>query len=358
MSSTSACARALRALLLPFLLLLFAFLAATGRATADDRPRPDGHAPAGVMFDHMHKKGEWMIGIRSTSTWQSGPVLFGREEATDAGLVAAGFSSAPHRMAMHMVMLDLMYAPMDWLNLMVMPHYMTMGMKMRDLPVPAHGDHDEEAHDHGAGHGDHGNSSFSDTVVAALLRLCDTDGHRLHAGLGLSMPSGSVTENGPDGRALHYGMQVGSGTWDFIPSLTYTGHAARWGWGAQVTATMRLDRRNEAGFRFGDQLSATAWGSYRLTDWLSASLRFQHTRQGDIEGHYNRPHNHASPPDLQANYGGRFLDLGLGANLVAPGGRLAGQRLGIEWLVPVRQDPNGFQLKRQGALHLSWSAVF
>ena len=24
----------------------------------------DTHAPAGVMFDHMHKAGEWMVGFR------------------------------------------------------------------------------------------------------------------------------------------------------------------------------------------------------------------------------------------------------------------------------------------------------
>ena len=26
--------------------------------------RPDAHAPIGVMLDHMHKKGEWMVSYR------------------------------------------------------------------------------------------------------------------------------------------------------------------------------------------------------------------------------------------------------------------------------------------------------
>ena len=41
----------------------------TGAAHADPAgPAPklaDQHAPAGVMFDHMHKAGEFMVGVRS-----------------------------------------------------------------------------------------------------------------------------------------------------------------------------------------------------------------------------------------------------------------------------------------------------
>ena len=31
----------------------------------------------------------------------------------------------------------------------------------------------------------------------------------------------------------HYGMQLGSGTWDFNPSITYAGGRGPWFWGAQ-----------------------------------------------------------------------------------------------------------------------------
>jgi hypothetical protein len=37
---------------------------------------------------------------------------------------------------------------------------------------------------------------------------------------------------------------------------------------------------------------------------MSGSLRLLRVSQGDIDHHYNRPHNHGSPPDLQSNYVG------------------------------------------------------
>jgi hypothetical protein len=82
----------------------------------------------------------------------------------------------------------------------------------------------------------------------------------------------------------------------------------------------------------------------------SASLRGLYTEQSVIEGHYNGPHNHSSPPDLQFNYGGRFWDIGFGVNTVVPGGPLKGLRLSAEWLQPVMDDPNGYQLEREGTL--------
>jgi hypothetical protein len=82
-------------------------------------------------------------------------------------------------------------------------------------------------------------------------------------------------------------------------------------------------------------------------------------RQAAIEGHYNDPnHNHSSPPDLQPNYGGRFLDVGFGVNTVVPSGPFKGHRFSLEWLEPVYDDVNGYQLERDGTLWLNWSKAF
>lgn len=61
---------------------------------------------------------------------------------------------------------------------------------------------------------------------------------------------------------------------------------------------------------------------------------------GDIEGHYNGPHDHSSPPDLQADYRGDFLDI----DTVALEGPLRSNRLSLEWLQPVHPDVNGYPL--------------
>jgi hypothetical protein len=62
--------------------------------------------------------------------------------------------------------------------------------------------------------------------------------------------------------------------------------------------------------------------------------------------------------DFPQNYGGRFWDLGFGLAARVPSGYLAGNRLKVEWLQPVVQDVNGYQLERTGTLTAVWSVEF
>ena len=97
------------------------------------------HAPAGVMFDHMlPKAGDFMVGYRYMWGSQSGNMLNGSNAVSDPAIVAGGCGGdpcylTPDSMSMSMHMLDLMYAPTDWLTLMLMPQFMDMSMSMRNL---------------------------------------------------------------------------------------------------------------------------------------------------------------------------------------------------------------------------------
>jgi hypothetical protein len=62
--------------------------------------------------------------------------------------------------------------------------------------------------------------------------------------------------------------------------------------------------------------------------------------------------------DFPDNQGGKFLDVGLGLNLSVPTGHLAGNLLSLEWLEPVRDDFNGFQIRRRGMLTARWQFNF
>jgi hypothetical protein len=355
-------------------------LVSTPLAAHDGGPLPEGHAPAGVMVDHLHKAGEFMVGYRYGYFRNDGDYLHGTKSVDDHTLrnYACVFPGqdplAPasnkcrmkqKSMTMHMHMLDIMYAPTDWLTLMVMPMWMSMDMTMTPVAGGMHGG--------GGGHGghmgnhSHGTEDFGDTIFGALIQLSSGPGYNLHTGLMVSAPTGPVDKKSscPGGHGHgggscfeHYMMQIGSGTWDFMPSLTYTGRMDRWSWGSQIGGVLRLEDENESGYRLGDVFYATAWGSYRLADWISASVRLLHTQQGEIEGHYNGPHKHGSPPDLQYNYGGRFWDIGFGINTVVPSGPLQGHRLGIEWLEPIEDDVNGYQQERDGTLWVNWSKAF
>lgn len=98
-----------------------------------------------------------------------------------------------------------------------------------------------------------------------------------------SVPTGSVDKK-TNGVFTHYMMQPGSGTWDFLPSITYTGRADRFAWGAQVLGVVRMEEENDSGYRLGNVFQATGWGSYRFADWISASVRGLYTDEGQIEG--------------------------------------------------------------------------
>ncbi|MFA6162351.1 MAG: DUF3570 domain-containing protein [Methylobacter sp.] len=337
------------------------------------------HGPAGVMFDHMlGKTNDMMVGYRFMYSRQSGDMLHGSNTASDLDIVNNGCGSdrcrlTPTYMDMSMHMLDIMYAPTDWLNLMLMPQFMDMEMNLRTLdgapPV------DPGGHIHtGTGHATGG---VGDTGMYALVKLFDMPMHHVHLGLGVSAPTGDVdiklrrTHKRDEG-FIHYGMQLGSGTWDFKPSLTYTGKLDDWSWGAQLSGTKRLEDKNESGYALGDIFQSTAWGGYSLTRWLSASIRGVYTVQGAINGQFNptpgvvgvnyelvdNVNPKSGPMDFPTSYGGRYWDIGFGLNAVVTGGALAGNSFGVEWLQPVSTDVNGYQLDRVGALSATWSLAF
>jgi hypothetical protein len=328
---------------------------------------------------------------------------------------------APTEMTMNMHMVDLMYAPTDWLNLMLMPQFVDSEMSMRMLD----GALDDVAYSghHGNGGRNHSESTggVGDTGMYALFKLFKQQDHEAHLALGLSAPTGDVGIRlrqlaRKDIGYTHYGMQLGSGTWDFKPSLTYTGRQDDLTWGGQLSGTKRLDR-NESGYALGDMFQTTAWGSYDLTHWLSASVRGVYAWQGAIRNQYKRDSTgaqnpsascpttdymiqdsdpdtgdsvgspyldqdsynsciasaiesnvylqhqqdslqRATSPDQPSNYGGHYVDVGLGLNVTIPEGSFAGHSLKFEWLQPVYTNVNGYQLNRDGALAVNWSVPF
>jgi hypothetical protein len=339
--------------------------------------------PAGVMFGHMLPAADdVMVGYRFMYSREDGDLLHGGQTVNDAQVIAHGCAdhdvtcrTAPTYMNMQMQMLDIMYAPTDWLNLMLMPQFVNMDMDGRGLTgvtpaVTAMMDHL---------HGTHATGGVGDTGAYALFKLWNAGEHKLHLTVGGTAPSGdSAIEmnrmHQMDAGYIHYGMQLGSGTWDFKPSLTYSGKLDDWSWGAQVGGTKRLDSRNASGYALGDNLQASAWGGYSLTDWLAGTVRGIYSSQNAIQGRYkplagNDDHMnplHISPDvnykygtvDQPGNYGGRYWDIGLGLNAVIPDGQFAGHHFSVEWLQPLMEDVNGYQLQRSGTLNATWSYMF
>jgi hypothetical protein len=338
-----------------------------------------GHAaPAGVMYSHMlPRAGDFMVGYRYMYHRQGGDILHRSGVASDADIIQRGCGDKlcklkPADHSMHMHMFDLMYAPTDWLNLMLMPQFVDMEMSFDRIDGAPPLDPTETHH---AAHS-HSTGGVGDTWMFALVKLWETQGHHLHASLGLSAPTGEVDlrfrrNHGEDQGFIHYHMQLGSGTWDLLPSLTYTGQMGQWSWGGQLSGAKRLEQENDSGYSLGDMFQATAWGGYSLTDWLAASVRGVYTTQGAISGKFTPSlanvedtdgkivladiNSRLSPVDLPANYGGRYWDIGFGLTATVPFKGFEGNQVSVEWLQPIEDDVNGFQLEREGTLSVTWS---
>lgn len=333
-------------------LVCFAALFIATTAFADIAP--DSHGPAGVMYEHLHRQGEWMVGYRAMFQ-RSDDLRHGGSDVGLGDLADQGYSVAPTNMTMTMHMLDIMYAPTDDLTLMLMPQYMTMDMTMTPAGLSHHDSHGMPVHTESHSHGV---SALGDTVMAALFRLGRVANQEFIGTLGVSAPTGDVHKKNPNGTFMHYGMQVGTGTWDLLPSFTYLGRDDALTWGAQAGAALRLEDRNKAGFAFGERYHLTGWSAWRFAPWISASARLQYTKEGDIDGHFDGPHNHASPADRQPNYGGEWTEVGLGINTAMQSGTFGGMRIAAEYVFPLRDHYRGYQLARQEGINMNISRAF
>ncbi|MEA3221383.1 hypothetical protein [Immundisolibacter sp.] len=330
-------------------------------ADAPQTGRADGHAPIGVMADHLHRGGEWMVGYRFMRAWQDqlrdGTDRVSKQRAYSSTAAGGyGYHDAPTRMEMNMHMFEAMYGWSDRITLMLMAIYMDMSM---DAELHAHG--------HAAPVQYRMDSSgWGDMEVAALFDAGHTAHGRWVGKLGLSLPLGSITERDgmPHGALgamipvrMEYSMQLGSGTYDLRPAMTYSEQRDGWSWGAQASAVLRLGE-NDQDYRLGHRGELTAWAARLWTPAVSTSLRLLGSRWGNIQGRDDAIDAGMSPaadPDAQ---GGQRVDVGLGMNLYAPTGALKGQRLALEMPRPVYQDLDGPQLANDWTLNAGWQFAF
>lgn len=317
--------------------------------------------PAGVMYAHtLPRAGDFMIGYRTMYMRRSGDFKEGSKGASDAVLVAnacgdVGCSAASSSMSHQMHMLDLMFAPTSWLSLMLMPTYLDNDMRLRAL--------DGGVQDVHSNHERHETGGFGDTRFGALFGLFHRDQHHIQLGLVMSAPTGDTSvrfrrDHGVERGFVHYDMQLGSGTWDFLPSLSYLGSRGRFLFGAQATGIVRMENEGPNGYALGDEAQVSVWGGIDLTNWLAATLRGIYTDQGRIHGRFDRPSSLRTPGDWPSNAGGHLFDLGIGFEVSVPRGSFEGMQLSVEWLQPLAENWNGFQLERTGTLAASVGMSF
>jgi len=211
-------------------------------------PHAMDHAPIGVMADHRHKKGEWMLSYRFMHMDMEGnrdgtQSLSPTEIATSVPNRFFGqpmqpptLRVVPTQMPMNMHMIGGMYGVSDRVTLMAMTHILDIEM------------------DHVTFRGGMGDtvlggfttraSGLGDSRIAAIIGLDDNTkpDRQINLNLGLSLPTGSNEKTdqiltpmgGTPSPRLPYPMQLGTGTYDFAPALTYFEKSGKFGWGTQV----------------------------------------------------------------------------------------------------------------------------
>ena len=312
--------------------------------------RPDGHAPITVMGDHMHAMGEWMFSYRFMTMDMEGLLKGSDNVSTNSMLTKNGgdYAMLPEKMSMDMHMLGTMYAVSEKWTLMAMLNYldndMDMNMEMGAMKMVMKSSAES--------------SGFGDIKFSGLYDLASWDnGQRVHLNVGISAPTGSIDEKASDGKILGYGMQLGSGTWDFLPAITFLGQTDNYSWGAQVGGALRMGD-NDRDYSLGDRFDAILWGARKLTDSFSLSAKFDYATQGEIEGKdadiaaRNMMMN--SPGFDPVSQGRDLSTFGLGLNYYCRNGTFKGHRLAVEWETPMSEDVNGVQLETDSIWSLGW----
>ncbi|MEM6910857.1 MAG: transporter [Verrucomicrobiota bacterium] len=314
--------------------------------------RPDGHAPIGVMRDHTHSAGQFMLSYRVMHMSMGGNFVGSdqvsdRQVITPTALGGQGFLVTPTEMTMTMHMLGAMFAPTEDLTLLAMVPYVLL--EMDHLRSPALGAPRTFTT---------ASEGFGDASLGLLYDLLDLRGQKVHGGLQLILPTGKTDQTdfvpGPGETRLPYPMQSGFGSWGLQPSLTYLVQSGAWSGGAQGSYQFFL-QKNQEDYRPGNRAEATAWLARQLAPWLSASLRVKYSRWENIRGRDPQLLPLPVPttrPDLR---GGDRVDLAAGLNLYQA---RTGLRFGLEYLHPVWQDLDGPQLGSRGewvaGIQLAW----
>lgn len=321
---------------------------------------PDSHAPIGVMGDHLHKAGEWMVSYRYMQMHMEDNLLGDDSISSDTIVTEienrfgtpATLRVVPTEMTTDMHMFGVMYAPTDKLTLMAM-----LNLVEKDMD---HLTYQGMSGTTQLGTFNTKSDGIGDTKVGLLYGLYDSPESKLHLNFNVSLPTGSLDNtddiltpmNATPTVRLPYAMQLGSGTWDLEPGITYRGYHQQYSWGAQAKYLTRLDE-NDEGYTLGDKFTLSGWAGYEFNHSVAASVRLTYTDQDSIDGidaEIALPVQTADPD----NYGGTRLDLGLGLNFVLPGHH----RLALEYENTLQQDVNGVQMEMQSMLTLGYQYAF
>jgi len=353
-----------------FIGIALAALAQTAAAQEDHSQHQ--MSPAMAEFSsqshHYHGTGNFMFKYHYMRMTMK-DLLDGRKNVSPSQALAApyNYAMAPTTMSMNMHMMEGMYGMSESFAFMAMAQYLSSEMKMvatvsEGLPL-------EPSLMNAKG--------FGDTNLTLLYRA----NNELMTNFGLSLPSGAINladnmpMNGVSTRTrLPYDMQLGSGTYDIKPSVTYALRNGPWGFGVQGEYTFRLGL-NDYGYKLGNRRDAQAWASWAMNGNTEFSTRVELATWGQIKGAdaniiQSMPASDNSMPGMDMghatgmsmspnadpkNSGGVRLTTFVGMSGKANNGNFG---FSIEAGLPLYQRLTGLQMRTSSILGASMSVSF
>lgn len=289
-------------------------------------------SPAGIMGDHVHSNGSWMVSYMYMGMQMDG-LYDGRSELSPAQM-NGNYEMAPDDMFMHMHMFGAMYAVNNRITLMAMVPLLQKEM----------------GHFH-AGHHHHrstmSSAGLGDIKLSAITPLYNNSGNSFTLSGGFTLPTGAIDvaskgHMGMESR-MGYGMQLGSGTTNLHGMLSYSGQSGNWGYGSQLGGVVRLGNNSEH-YRHGNSAENSVWLSRNIASPLTATVRLHTSWQDHIHGQDNNINPTLIATADPACYGGlRSRAMG-GLNLRLSSILPVNGTFGVEAGLPVYQDLNGPQM--------------
>ncbi|MDB2550946.1 hypothetical protein N9X24_03710, partial [Rickettsiales bacterium] len=305
-------------------ILFITYLLFSYNISADSVPnRPDYHAPIGVMRDHIHKKGEIMTSYRLGYMYMDE----NRNNRDRLTIDEIDYIIKPTSMTMKMHMFGAMYGLTNHLTLGLMGGFAEKKMtQINNNNEPSSMD----------------NNGQFDTKFNILYQIYNDGKNYLQFNAGLSVPTGSIKDTKDNGDFLSYPMQMGSGTYDLLPGISYSGFNNNWSWGGQFNGTFRLGRNN-SGYTLGDIYNLTAWAARKINNSFSISLRLDGNLINDISGKDRNINpmtmgmmagQYMAAPMNPELHDKKQIDALIGVNFLVPNGYFIGHRLALELGMP------------------------
>jgi len=314
-------------------------------ANTHNHHRPDAHAPIGVMGDHLHSKGSFMVSFRYMDmTMKENKMGANNISNTE---IHNNYIVAPNEMEMKMQMLGFMYAPSDNITLMLMQNFIKKNMSSTAKMMMGGMDMMEDFSTKSSGLGD--------MKLSALINLFNNHKTSLHINSSINIPVGEITakDDTPmmNDAKLPYVMQLGSGTLDITLGTTYKENYANTSWGTQFLSIIRTGKNTE-NYRLGNIYQLNIWGAYNFKEYLSFSGRILGVSQNKITGLDEDLNPMMVPAANINNYGGEKIKAFVGMNVAFPKESIFKNiRFGVEAGAPIYEYYNGIQMNENLTLN-------